>query len=204
MLAGHGPVFSAGHDFADVADADLSEVRSLLQTCTELMTLMQQVPQPVVARVHGLVSGPGLSDVLSDQCDYIETIQEVEVPTLANGDSPSRSIDVIVAGPIPPNPAELVESRRMTDLIARASEAYEFVIVDSGPALVVPDALALMSQVAGVLVVSHMGGTTRDAATQLREQLDAVNAPVVGVVANRVKGGARAGYYYDYSSTPES
>ena len=60
VLAGNGPVFSAGHDFADVADADLSAVRSLLLTCTELMTLMQQVPQPVVARVHGLATAAGL------------------------------------------------------------------------------------------------------------------------------------------------
>ena len=59
VLAGNGPVFSAGHDFADVADADLTAVRSLLQTCTELMTLMQQVPQPVVARVHGLATAAG-------------------------------------------------------------------------------------------------------------------------------------------------
>ena len=56
VLAGNGPVFSSGHDFADVADAGLSEVRALLVTCTELMTLMQQVPQPVVARVHGLAT----------------------------------------------------------------------------------------------------------------------------------------------------
>jgi len=59
VLAGNGPVFSAGHDFADVADADLSAVRSLLETCTELMTLMQHVPQPVVARVHGLATAAG-------------------------------------------------------------------------------------------------------------------------------------------------
>jgi enoyl-CoA hydratase/carnithine racemase len=59
VLAGNGPVFSAGHDFADVADADLPAVRSLLTTCTELMTLMQQVPQPVVARVHGLATAAG-------------------------------------------------------------------------------------------------------------------------------------------------
>jgi enoyl-CoA hydratase/carnithine racemase len=59
VLAGNGPVFSAGHDFADVADADLPTVRKLLQTCTELMTLMQQVPQPVVARVHGLATAAG-------------------------------------------------------------------------------------------------------------------------------------------------
>jgi enoyl-CoA hydratase/carnithine racemase len=59
VLAGNGPVFSAGHDFADVAEADLQAVRSLLMTCTELMNLMQQVPQPVIARVHGLATAAG-------------------------------------------------------------------------------------------------------------------------------------------------
>jgi enoyl-CoA hydratase/carnithine racemase len=59
VLAGNGPVFCAGHDFADVAEADLAAVRSLLGTCTELMNLMQQVPQPVVARVHGLATAAG-------------------------------------------------------------------------------------------------------------------------------------------------
>jgi enoyl-CoA hydratase/carnithine racemase len=49
VLAGNGPVFSSGHDLAEVADAGLSEVRALLATCTELMTVMQQIPQPVVA-----------------------------------------------------------------------------------------------------------------------------------------------------------
>src|SRR5487761_114818 len=65
VLAGNGPVFSAGHDFADVAGADLPAVRSLLLTCTELMTLMQQVPQPVVARVHGLATAAGCQLVAS-------------------------------------------------------------------------------------------------------------------------------------------
>src|SRR6516165_1048651 len=65
VLAGNGPVFSAGHDFADVAGADLGAVRSLLGTCTELMTLMQQVPQPVVARVHGLATAAGCQLVAS-------------------------------------------------------------------------------------------------------------------------------------------
>src|SRR5260221_12227977 len=65
VLAGNGPVFSAGHDFADVADADLAAVRSLLVTCTELMTLIQQVPQPVVARVHGLATAAGCQLVAS-------------------------------------------------------------------------------------------------------------------------------------------
>jgi len=65
ILAGNGPVFSAGHDFADVVEGDLPAVRSLLMTCTELMTLMQQVPQPVVARVHGLATAAGCQLVAS-------------------------------------------------------------------------------------------------------------------------------------------
>jgi enoyl-CoA hydratase/carnithine racemase len=65
VLAGNGPVFSSGHDFADVADADLQGVRSLLMTCTDLMTLIQQVPQPVVARVHGLATAAGCQLVAS-------------------------------------------------------------------------------------------------------------------------------------------
>jgi enoyl-CoA hydratase/carnithine racemase len=65
VLAGNGPVFSAGHDFAQVADADLTAVRTLLKTCTELMTLIQEVPQPVVARVHGLATAAGCQLVAS-------------------------------------------------------------------------------------------------------------------------------------------
>jgi enoyl-CoA hydratase/carnithine racemase len=59
VLAGNGPVFSAGHDFGEVAGADHDTVRELLQACTDLMALMQHVPQPVVARVHGLATAAG-------------------------------------------------------------------------------------------------------------------------------------------------
>ena len=59
VLAGNGPVFSAGDLGEVMPGADLPAVRSLLGTCTELMTLMQQVPQPVVARVHGLATAAG-------------------------------------------------------------------------------------------------------------------------------------------------
>ncbi len=68
VLAGNGPVFSSGHDLADLADladTSLPQIRSLLATCTELMTLMQQVPQPVVARVHGLATAAGCQLVAS-------------------------------------------------------------------------------------------------------------------------------------------
>jgi enoyl-CoA hydratase/carnithine racemase len=59
ILAGNGPVFSAGHDFADMVGSGLGEMRRLLQTCTDLMNTMQSLPQPVVARVHGLATAAG-------------------------------------------------------------------------------------------------------------------------------------------------
>ncbi len=67
VLAGNGPVFSAGHDFSDMAGADLVAMRELLWTCTELMNTIQQLPQPVVARVHGLATAAGCQLVAS--CD---------------------------------------------------------------------------------------------------------------------------------------
>jgi enoyl-CoA hydratase/carnithine racemase len=67
VLAAEGPVFSAGHDFADVAGAPVSEVRSLLLLCTELMQTVQAVPQVVLARVHALATAAGCQLVAS--CD---------------------------------------------------------------------------------------------------------------------------------------
>ena len=59
VLAGEGPVFCAGHDFADMVHADLPAMRELLGVCTELMTALQSIPQPVLARVHGLATAAG-------------------------------------------------------------------------------------------------------------------------------------------------
>lgn len=67
VLAGRGPVFSAGHDFADVVAGDLDGVRHMLEVCTDLMDTVQGVPQPVVARVHGLATAAGCQLVAT--CD---------------------------------------------------------------------------------------------------------------------------------------
>lgn len=67
VLAGNGPVFSAGHDFADVAQRDLDGVRELLRLCTELMHTIQSIPQVVIARVHALATAAGCQLVAS--CD---------------------------------------------------------------------------------------------------------------------------------------
>lgn len=67
ILAANGPAFSAGHDFADVVDRDLVAVRKLLKTCTTLMDTIQEIPQPVLARVHALATAAGCQLVAT--CD---------------------------------------------------------------------------------------------------------------------------------------
>jgi enoyl-CoA hydratase/carnithine racemase len=74
VLGGSGPVFSAGHDFGDVASRDLSGVRELLDLCTDLMRTIESVPQVVVARVHGLATAAGCQLVAS--CDLAVAAEE--------------------------------------------------------------------------------------------------------------------------------
>ena len=74
VLAGNGPVFSAGHDFGEMAGGDLVATRAVLRVCTELMDTIQSVPQPVVARVHGLATAAGCQLVAT--CDLAVAAQE--------------------------------------------------------------------------------------------------------------------------------
>ena len=67
VLAANGPVFSAGHNFGDMAGADLAFVRKLLELCTEMMDTIQAIPQPVIAKVHALATAAGCQLVAS--CD---------------------------------------------------------------------------------------------------------------------------------------
>jgi receptor protein-tyrosine kinase len=105
------------------------------------------------------------------------------------------SLDVLAAGHTPPNPAELMQSHAMAEVLAWAAEQYELVVIDTAPLAVVSDAMPLLQCVDGVVIVSHIGKNTRDAAAILRERLEGVNAPVLGVVANGVR---TAGKHYEY------
>jgi enoyl-CoA hydratase/carnithine racemase len=79
VLAAAGPVFSAGHDFADMVERDLDGMRRLLGTCTELMLTIQRVPQPVVARVQGVATAAGCQLVAS--CDLAVAVEEATFAT---------------------------------------------------------------------------------------------------------------------------
>jgi polysaccharide chain length determinant protein (PEP-CTERM system associated) len=102
-------------------------------------------------------------------------------------------------GTVPPNPAELLGSQRMRAVLGQALEGADVVLVDAPPVLPVTDAAVLAPAVDGVILVIKLGRTPRAAARRARQQLEAVGARVVGVVANGVPMGRRGyGCYYPY------
>jgi enoyl-CoA hydratase/carnithine racemase len=79
VLAAAGPVFSAGHDFADMAERDLDGMRRLLVTCTDVMLAIQRAPQPVVAAVQGLATAAGCQ--LAASCDLVVASEQASFAT---------------------------------------------------------------------------------------------------------------------------
>jgi tyrosine-protein kinase len=184
--------------------------------CAEAMAGYQNVVlveadlrRPTLSKKLGIRRGPGLAEVLSGSVALGNALQRVPIANGENGRRPKVVLSVITAGEIPPNPAELVESQAMVQLLETLTDQFDSVLIDSPPASSVSDAMHLMRLTDGVIVVSRVGKNTRDMARHLREQLTKLNAPILGVVANGVtdsdRGYAGYAYYgsYAYSSTPD-
>jgi succinoglycan biosynthesis transport protein ExoP len=157
--------------------------------------------RPRIAPTLSVSEERGLSTFLASRdVDVRDIIQRTEIPNL----------DVIVCGLIPPNPAELLNSLRLNQLIARLHEQYDMVVIDSPPVNAVSDALVMASRVDGVLLVAKSKRTTAEALRTAYQSLLNIDAPVVGTVLNDVHRGAfgyyRKGKYYRrgyYKKSPE-
>ncbi|WP_026297497.1 CpsD/CapB family tyrosine-protein kinase [Paenibacillus daejeonensis] len=150
--------------------------------------------KPTEHHTFGVSNRFGLSSVLSQQASLEDVIQKTNVPNLS----------VITAGPIPPNPAEMVASRRMTALIGELRNRYDVVLIDTPPLLAVTDAQIVATKSDGVLLVIDYGKVKRDIAIKAKANLDKVGARVLGVVMNNVKRKSSEAYYYYYYGTADS
>lgn len=166
--------------------------------------------RPVFGELVGNTVGRrGLSDLLAGQATFDEVVQRVpgDITRVSDADHDGPTMSLVAAGPVPPNPADLLESARMVEVLHEALEEYDFVLVDTPPTSVVADALHLFPHVDGVIVVTRLGATPRDRARSLATQLARLAAPVLGIVVNGAPGSKRYGGYgygYDYQSTPQA
>lgn len=140
--------------------------------------------RPKLARLLNMSAPAGLSNLLMDF-------------GLLNGaliKSEEYGIDLILAGDIPPNPAELLSSNRMQKFLSALREHYDYIIIDSPPVDLVVDAVALSAQCDGVLFVVRAGQSERGAVIHAMQQLSYGKANVIGFVFNGVTPETTSGY----------
>lgn len=147
--------------------------------------------RPTVAVTFGITTNHGLTNYLADTNSDVQTI--IHHTRMEN-------LDVITSGPVPPNPAELLGSGRMTTLINGLRSNYDLVIFDVPPFLMVTDAQVLMSKMDGVVIVVSGGKTTKGALQRTTEILKIAEAPVFGFIYNdqNRKKSTGSGYGYGY------
>ena len=149
--------------------------------------------RPAVHRgLPDLESMKGLSQFVSGDAKLSECVKQV---------GETGQVYVMPAGPVPPNPQELLSSHRFSEALEQLSKAFDHVIIDCAPACAVSDALVLSRMVHAVIYVVRSDSTPYQLAEQGVKRLRRVNAPLIGAVVNHVvpkKGRGGYGKYYYY------
>ncbi len=161
---------------------------TLAQSGSRVLIIDADLRKPKVHKVFGVGNTSGLTNILAQNYDYKLYLRRTEI----------QNIDLITAGPIPPNPSELLASQRMKQFLAKVSEGYDYILLDSPPVGSVTDAAILSTIVDGTILVVASGIVKIDAAKRSKELLEKVNANIVGVVLNKLIKNAGNHYYYYY------
>jgi succinoglycan biosynthesis transport protein ExoP len=169
---------------------------TLAQLGDKTLLMDADLRKPGINRALSLVDGKhaGLSSYLAG----VSSLDLITVPHPA-----ITNLEAIPTGPIPPNPADLLSSRRLTELISELRTRYKFVVIDSPPIMAATDAVILSVLVDGVLMVVRSGETPKEAFTRTRDLLVGVKCHMLGVVLNAVDASS-PDYYYSYRYYPYS
>jgi polysaccharide biosynthesis transport protein len=174
------------------------------ETGTRVLLVEADLRHPRLQQALGLADGRGLVQALTTQRDLSGDVQRVELERVthprSNGGGPERAVDVVPAGSLTSDPSYLLASERMRQLLLVAKERYGLVVVDSPPLLAVSDAVSLLPEVSGALVVVRIGHTTRNDAYLLAERLRNVRVRPLGVVVNNSE--QAEALYSSYAESP--
>ncbi len=162
---------------------------SLAQTGATVVIIDADMRRPRLRSIFGLPDRAGLSSILSSE------MPEAEVLAMVSKEE-GTGLHVLTAGPIPPNPAELLGSDQMRRLLVTLQSRFNHVVVDSPPVSSFTDGVLISSMVDGVLLVVHGGKSSRHIVKRSRQLLHDVGAKIFGVVLNNVNVQAHDYYYY--------
>ena len=188
--AGHPPkttLVTSGQPGEGKTTTVINTAISLAQLGSSVLIMDCDLRRPTTHKIFGVESSSGLSSYLSRDIKVDGLIQKLQIPNLS----------LFPCGPIPPNPAELISSDRMKELLRNLSEQYDHILIDSPPLINVTDSVILSAMVDGVILVVHGGKSSRGVAQRARQELTSVGAKIFGVVLNNVDM-RREGYDHHY------
>lgn len=162
---------------------------SLAQTGASVVIIDADMRRPRLRSIFSLSERAGLSSILSSE------MSEAEVLAVVTPD-PTTGLNLLTAGPIPPNPAELLGSEQMRRLLTILQSKFTHVVVDSPPINSFTDGVLIATMVDGVLLVVHGGKSSRHVVKRSRQLLHDVGAKIFGVVLNNVNLQSHDYYYY--------
>jgi succinoglycan biosynthesis transport protein ExoP len=161
---------------------------ALAQAGQRVILIDGDMRRPRVHELFGTDQEPGLSNLIVGNMDPASVIQESSV----------KGLSTISAGHIPPNPSELLGSRRFKDIVKSFEDRYDWIVIDSPPVMAVTDACLIAHDATGVLFVVGAEMTNRHVAGIALDQLEAAQAKFVGAVLNRVELKRHSHYYSHY------
>lgn len=162
---------------------------SLAQTGAKVLIIDADMRRPRLHSVFNIENGDGLSTILSTE------LSEQEIINIVKQDEGTK-LNLLTSGPIPPNPAELIGSEQMANLLKLLSNHFTHVVVDSPPITSFTDGVLIASMVDGVILVVHAGKSSRQVVRRARQLLSDVGAKIFGVVLNNVNLRSQDNYYY--------
>lgn len=162
----------------------------MAQSGQSVVLIDADMRKPRQHMIFGLPSEQGLSTVLTDECEVEDAIQPTGIANLS----------LMPAGPLPPAPSELLSSSRFPELLDLLRDKYDYVLIDTGPILLLSDPRIVAGHVDGVVMTLRMSTRSKSQAEQAKDMLTELGAEVLGVVVNGV--GARKSHGYRYDRLP--
>lgn len=162
---------------------------SLAQTGARVLIIDADMRRPRLHSVFNISNAEGLSTILASELSNDEILDSIQYDT-------SSKLNLLPSGPIPPNPAELIGSNQMAELMKILQGKFTHVVVDSPPIASFTDGVLIASMVDGVILVVHSGKSSRQIVRRSRQLLQDIGAKIFGVVLNNVNLRSQNNSYY--------
>lgn len=154
----------------------------------KILVVEGDLRNPTVHRLFGVSNTFGVTDILTGQKSFENCVNITDV----------KGLHVLTCGKIPPNPSEMLASRKMRDFINNIKDNYDYVFIDAPPIGIITDAGIISTYVDGTILVVASGEIDIEQLKISKERLDNVNANILGVVLNKYEDESGSNAYYNY------